>query len=151
MPEIGYILQNMDKIKLVADIVDRLKVEKEGVESKLKRRKEEIGEADGPMQSIGISLTRFALEEELVMMEKTIKRLNIEITDLKKIKKSEVVTVVIDGKEIKLLLTEEIEDFNNGVISAMHPVGQILKNNPKKKLVISEKEILKEMKKLKKV
>jgi len=63
------------------------------------------------MQSIGISLTRFALEEELVMMEKTIKRLNIEITDLKKIKKSKC-NSSNRWKRDKTIADRRIEDFN---------------------------------------
>lgn len=117
----------------------------------MRARKEEIGEADGPNQSRYISLSRFALEEELVMLEKTKKKFEEEIVVLKHIQKEDgemVVTVIAGGKEKQLLLTKDIEDFSHGIISEVHPVGQILKNNPKMKLVISEEVILKELKKL---
>lgn len=131
----------MDKKEFITKIIKRLEVEKETIETRLKTRKEDIGSEDGPTQSRYISLSRFALEEELVLMIKLIKRLEEEIRALKRIKKTDnyfIVTIIIRGKEKQLLLTKEIEDFSNDIISETHPIGQKLKINPTKKLVIGK-------------
>jgi len=139
----------MDNINLVLHTIAKLKKEKIRLETKLKTRKADVGGEDGPNQSRYISLSRFALEEELVMLEKLIKRIGNEIFDLEKEKNTvTVVTVIWQEKEKKLLLTKSVEDFNNGIISEDSPVGKILKNSPTKKLVINTETITSELKKL---
>ena len=130
----------MNKKKFLQTIIADLIKEKNNLELKLKNRKEDVGSEDGPNQSRYVSLSRFALEEELVMMEKNLRKFKEVIDKLRHILNSNkivIVKILISGKEKQLLLTENIEDFNHGIISTKSPIGQTLKKDPTKKLKIS--------------
>ena len=98
--------------KVIEDLENKLKAAKE----KFADKKIQIAQADGPMESSGISLSRWILEDEISMAEREVKRLEQIIQELKMMKKIEIKKVMINGKEREFIITKTVEDFELGLI-----------------------------------
>lgn len=117
----------------IDEILKELKREYEKISSRLHRRREDIGDEDGPMISSGVSLSRFALEEELLMLQKRLNEIDIETKELKKIRAikkrnkgrvviGNIVDFLMDGRAMQLLITKKTEDFKNKIVSVNSPL-----------------------------
>jgi hypothetical protein len=102
----------MDINKIIKDLEEKLNAAKE----KYANKKVQIGMADGPMESAGISLSRWILEDEISIAGREVKRLEEIIQELKSMKKVEIKKVMINGKEREFLITKTVEDFELGLI-----------------------------------
>ncbi|MFA5828380.1 MAG: hypothetical protein WC841_03425 [Candidatus Shapirobacteria bacterium] len=91
----------------------------------------EIGLADGPMESAGISVSRWIIEDRAEMAGKEVERWKkaikeisqIEIkTDFEKIEVGANLVLVWPNRKKEILVTKEIEDFELGLLPSTNPL-----------------------------
>lgn len=109
----------------IESVLTKAKEKKEAIEEKLAKLKIKIGEADGPMESSGISLSRWILEDEIMLAQKELNRLEKIITELKKVKKPVKAVKIKVGNGFKdFLVINGVEDLELGIIN-----GSLISSN----------------------
>ena len=102
---------------------------------RLAEKRREIGAADGPNESRYVSATRWALENEILMLEREVERARQALAELvghkrivggSKIGVGRVVTVEISGKMKEFFLTKTHEDMELGFLPITSIVGKNL-------------------------
>jgi hypothetical protein len=101
----------------IEEVLLKAEEKRKTIEEKLAKLKIKIGEADGPMESSGISLSRWILEDEIMLAQKEMNRLEKIINELKKIKGPvKTVKVKIGGGFKNFLVINGVEDLELGIV-----------------------------------
>lgn len=117
----------MKKDELITIVKKRLKES----EQEQEKYSLEIGKADGPMESAGISVSRWIIEDRLEMAGKDVERWKkaikeisqIEIkTDFEKVGIGANLVLVWPNRKKEILVTKEIEDFELGLLPSSNPL-----------------------------
>lgn len=112
-------------------LILRLEERKTLIQKKLVKRREDMEGQDGPMQSIGITATRWMVEQDIDSLDKELVRIAQGINEIKKI--------VNDPKRWgeKYFVSDNYENMELGIISKNTKIGQeILKKNGFKSQVV---------------
>lgn len=106
------------------DLIKKLEERKALIQEKLVKRREDMEGQDGPMQSIGITATRWMVEQDIDNFDKELIRITEGINEIKKI--------MDDHKRWgeKYFVSDNYENIELGIISRNTKMGQeILEKN----------------------
>lgn len=116
---------NCRSIKMKSNnLIKKLEERKALIQEKLVKRREDMEGQDGPMQSVGITATRWMVEQDIDNLDKELVRIAQGINEIKKL--------VNDPKRWneKYFVSDNYENIELGIVSKNTKVGQeILEKN----------------------
>ena len=102
---------------IVDEVIKKLETKIDELKKKLEKRRLDMVDQDGPMQSIGITATRWMVEQEIEGLDNEINRLNNGIKEIRQL---------INQKKRyfdKYFVTDKFEYFELGIISKDSKMG----------------------------
>ncbi|MFA6250107.1 MAG: hypothetical protein WC686_01225 [Candidatus Shapirobacteria bacterium] len=121
---------------MVNDLLLRVNRKLVEAEDRWKRKQQEIGFADGPMESAGISLSRWILEDEIQLAGKEVGRLRQILNEVEKnvrwkkkhdkVEAGAWVKIKIGENYQEWLVTTNFEERDLGIVSLNLPMVAIL-------------------------
>jgi hypothetical protein len=107
-------LSTMEKDELIKKLVEK----RELVKKKLEERRLDMVDQDGPMQSIGITATRWMVEQDIEDLDKELARLEKGIKEVERLIKTE------NRFGEKYFVSDDFECTELGIISKKSSIGE---------------------------
>jgi hypothetical protein len=100
------------------ELIEKLKKKKEETKMKLEKRRLDMVDQDGPTQSIGITATRWMVEQDIESLDKELARLEKGIREVERLIKTE------NRFGEKYFVADDFECTELGIISKKSPMGE---------------------------